>query len=123
MVVKNLDPVCKIIPQPFVVALDQYFGFSKDPNRLLKDPFDKQMLELFQKITRDCGYERVGENWIQFPKQEEALERLTHAGIPDTYEVIEEHGDGDLTIKLAKQGKAIVTTDGDIYYYSQNVRV
>lgn len=123
MVVKNLDSICKIISPAFVQALDHYFGFTHDDPMLIQP----ELLEAFHNLASGCGYEKKGDNWppiwVQFPKREEALERLTHAGIPDTYEIIEEHEDGDLVIKLAKQGKAMVTTDGDIYYYSQHVRV
>jgi len=117
---REIPRVCKILRPELLDIISE--ELERNPARGEKSD-DWSLQSLLGELASSCGYERVNNKWVLFPEQKETLERLTHAGIPDTYEVIEEHGDGDLTIELAKQGKAIVTTDGDIYYYSGSVRV
>ncbi len=120
MVTKNLDHVCKLLRPELLDIISE--ELERNPTRGEKSD-DWSLQSVLRELADSCGYERVKNKWVRFPEQKETLESLTHAGIPDTYEIIEEHEDGDLVIKLAKQGKAMVTTDGDIYYYSQHVRV
>jgi len=71
-----------------------------------------ELLTELKEIGKQCGYEKdeKGE-WVRFPKQEKALQ-----GLGVQYEIIEEHDDGDLTIRIpAHNAKAVVTTEGEIF--------
>ena len=62
-------------------------------------PENRQRLEEELKaLGRDCGYEKVGQRWIQFPKRQAALDKLEL--IED--DIIHEHSDGDLTVNSEK---------------------
>lgn len=65
-----------------------------------------------RSLAADCGFEKTAEGyWYQFPKQGKALEALG-----SDYEIIKEHDDGDLTIRIPKRSlEAVVTTEGEVF--------
>ena len=75
-------------------------------------PENRELQASLAALAKDCGYERDNKGyWVQFPGQEKALQDLG-----TDYEVIEEHDDGDLTIRIpAHNTKAVVTTEGEIF--------
>lgn len=70
------------------------------------------LLEELEKLAKECGYEKDEKgNWVQFPKQDKALESL---GVP--FEIVKEHDDGDLTIRIPQHNAcAVVTTEGEVF--------
>jgi len=80
-------------------------------------PESQELQASLAALAKDCGYERDKEGtWVQFPGQEKALQDLG-----TDYEVIEEHDDGDLTIRIpAHNTKAVVTTEGEIFTKPNN---
>lgn len=61
-------------------------------------------------LAKVCGYEKKGDTWVEFPKQKAAFFKVVaHGG-----EIVEEHGDGDLTVKT-EDNTFIITTDGRIF--------
>jgi hypothetical protein len=64
------------------------------------------------RIANQCGYEKdEGGAWVEFPKQEKALQSLGAS-----YEIVTVHDDGDLTIKIPEHNSmAVVTTEGEIF--------
>ena len=80
-------------------------------------PESQELQASLAALAKDCGYERDNKGyWVQFPGQEKALQDLG-----TDYEVIEEHDDGDLTIRIpAHNTKAVVTTEGEVFTKPNN---
>jgi hypothetical protein len=73
-------------------------------------PGYKEMLSQVDELAKECGYERdANGHWIHFPKQEKVLGKL------DSWEILKEHDDGDLTLS-SNLGEIIVTTDGKVFH-------
>lgn len=70
------------------------------------------LYEKLRQIATECGYGKVErEGWVQFPEQDKALR-----GLGVEYDIIQEHDDGDLTIRIPHhQLLAVVTTDGQVF--------
>ncbi|MDD5547068.1 MAG: hypothetical protein PHO67_07960 [Candidatus Omnitrophica bacterium] len=116
MGVKNLDPVCQIIWPGFLGAIEKHIKEYSPPETQIH----REGMEALGKLALECGFEKEGDTWVQFPKQRDTFERaIKYGGGGDILETL---CNGDIVIKLVKQGKAIVTTDGAIYYYSSAVR-
>ena len=129
---RELPGVCKLINKDFVAALDHYYGFSTH-DEVFTQP---ELREAFKEITAMCGYEKLGDGkdgkppvYVQFPMRTAALIKACkiHPGAIfenivegvkekefDNCGLIEEHGDGDLTIK-AGENTFVITTEGRIF--------
>jgi hypothetical protein len=105
MIHSSLVCSCKSIEPCFLQAIEE--NLHRSPGE-----FKEVLLAKLDGIAKQCGYEK-GEkgDWIQFPKQERALESLG-----TKYEIIKEHDDGDLTIKIPEHhAMAVVTTEGEVF--------
>jgi len=98
---------CKSI-EPFMLQsiesdIHRTPGQFEEKNELMAKLYD---------IAKQCGYEKdEREGWIQFPKQCKALQSLG-----TQYEIIKEHDDGDLTIRIPEHNAlAVITTEGEIF--------
>ena len=68
-------------------------------------------------LANSCGYEKDAQHhykWIQFPKRQGALKRLEET-VGGRCNIIHEHDDGDITVSCEGSGKAVITTDGEIF--------
>lgn len=72
-------------------------------------PESKEMLSRLAELATGCGYEKDTKgDYVQFPKQEEVLEKI------GPFEIIKEHDDGDLTVR--RGGKLyVITTEGQTF--------
>lgn len=100
---------CKNIEPFFLQAIEKGIQQATAPGEFKER---SELLAKLNEIAKQCGYERdEKEGWMQFPRREKALESL---GAP--YEILKEHDDGDLTIKIPEHNAlAVVTTEGEIF--------
>lgn len=106
---------CKNLNEIFLMAIEKDISHWGAPG-------SSEILEMradLLALAKDCGYEKNVEDdhWIQFPKQEKALKALgEQLGLPNKYEVIKEHDDGDLLIRIPERNvEAVVTIEGEIF--------
>lgn len=129
---RELSGVCKLINKDFMAALDHYFGFTTQ-DTIFTQP---ELQEAFKAISTLCGFEKLGDSkdgkppvYVQFPMRTAALIKACkiHPGAIfenivegmkerefDNCEIIEEHGDGDLTVKAGEES-FVITTEGRIF--------
>lgn len=113
---------CKnLVPGLLNTIEDYYLGqlASLDRNDpkvqayLYRNPEIVKELDRVSKLALGCGY---GRNSDGFWDTSTRLTRLTSAlSRIHNYTIIKEHDDGDLTIQTP-EGKAVVTTEGEIFY-------
>lgn len=103
---------CNKLSSEFFDAVEIYFLGSQKKPLSRPDPDVEESLKKLSDLAKECGYERDEQgDWARFPKRDKALQSLTAE-----YEVIQEHDDGDLTIRIpAHHALAVVTTEGDIF--------
>lgn len=111
---RELPEVCSIIAPSLLNAL--YEGIEKlphDPNRLKLDDSAYELASI-------CGYQLVDGKWVKFPKRQEALNWVCRTYGPSgkigrgQCDIVEEHGDGDLTVQT-EDNTFVITTDGRIF--------
>ena len=130
---RELPAICKLVNKQFIAALDHYYGFTTN------DPIfiEPELRDAFYKLTTMCGFEKLGDGnppvYIQFPMRTAALVNVCKispgAKFENVFEgvkenefshctLVEEHDDGDLTIKT-KDHTYVITTDGKIFRETQ----
>lgn len=114
--VKELSKVCKLIEPGFLQAIEQYTQAYSPSDT----PIHKDFMKTLHELAKECGFEKEGDVWVQFPKQRDTFYKAMEYG--GGGDILETLCNGDIIIEMVKQGKAIVTTDGDIYYQSKHVR-
>ena len=126
---RELSGICKLVNKQFIAALDQYYGFTTN------DPIfiEPELRDAFYKLVTMCGFEKLGDGkppvYVQFPMRTAALinvckispgakfENVFEGVKEDEFshcELVEEHDDGDLTVKT-KDHIYVITTDGKIF--------
>jgi len=102
---------CNKLSPTFLDAIEIYFLGPQKKSLYRPDPDVEEYLKELGELAKECGYEKDEKgDWVLFPKREKALQSLG-----TQYEIIKEHGDGDVTIKMAEHGLAVITTEGDIF--------
>ena len=111
---RELPEVCSIVTPPLFKAL--YDGIEKLPHDPIRLNLDNSAYEL----ASICGYELIDGRWVKFPKRQEAINRVCKVYSPGgkgrmgRCEIVEEHGDGDLTVKT-EDNVFVITTDGRVF--------
>lgn len=100
---------CRNLDSLFIQAIENYISESvSDLGE--RSPLLQELRNKLAALANGCGYERLfAGNWVQWPKQEALLNKL------GSFTIFKEHDDGDLTIQTS-EGKAVVTTEGEVFY-------
>ena len=97
---------CKNLNSIFLSAIERDIPHWGAPG----SPELEELRSHLKTLTANCGFERDSEgHWIQWPKQDAVLEKM------GPFTIVKEHDDGDLTLDT-KDGKVVVTTDGEVFY-------
>ena len=104
---------CKNLHPMFLEAIERDIPRWGAP----RSPELEELQASLAALAKDCGFERDAKghegHWVQFPKQSAILEKLVP--FPQTFTIIKEHDDGDLTLDTDR-GKVVVTTEGEVFY-------
>ncbi len=91
---------CDNIDSEFLEAIERHIDTETNN--------DPAMLSQLNNLASGCGYKKVDNKWVLFPEQLQAISLLGSCGI------VEEHGDGDLTMRCNEK-LYVVTTEGKIF--------
>jgi hypothetical protein len=111
---REIPEFCSIISPRFLEVLYAGIkGLPQDSNRLKLDDSAFELASV-------CGYQLFEDKWVKFPKRAEALERVCRTYGPGDKigrgqcDIVEEHGDGDLTVQT-EDNVFVITTDGRVF--------
>lgn len=116
---RELPEVCKLVKPEFLNWLKEHIEQRKRKMGIASGMFTPGMASVNELATA-CGYELVEGKYIQFPKRAEAIDRVCQIYTPGGKgkmghcEIVEEHGDGDLTVKT-EDNIFVITTDGRVF--------
>lgn len=99
---REIPAYCKLLNHSVLESMDEKAG----DHGTLRD--------FITTISKDCGYEKINNNWIEFPKRKGALEKVCGKLSSLKCDILETHGDGDLTVQT-EDNVFVITTDGKVF--------